>query len=145
MPNSFFPIETEPVFSGTEINNKEFVFQKETESENIEQLGTNHLPSFTDSNSRGETLQDKDPTMENYPTTELQVYARRKPYSNKKQPHLAQEQPSFSRSDPELDVTQPGNTSITTLPFTSMPIENLIIPRTFDTNLDISIAIRKGV
>ena len=36
LPNSFFPIETEPVFSGTEINNKEFVFQKETESENIE-------------------------------------------------------------------------------------------------------------
>ena len=36
LPNSFFPIETESVFSGTEINNREFVFQKETESENIE-------------------------------------------------------------------------------------------------------------
>ena len=42
-------------------------------------------------------------------------------------------------------MTQPGNTSVTTLPSTSMPIENPIIPRTFDTDLDIPIAIRKGV
>ena len=83
--------------------------------------------------------------MENYPTIELKVYARRKPYSNREQPYLVQDQPSFSRSDPELDVTQPSNTFVTTLPSTSMPIENPMIPRTFDTNLDIPIAIRKGV
>ena len=145
MPNSFFPIETKPVFSGTEINNREFVFQKETESENIEKLGTDPLPSFTDSNSGGETLQDKDPILKNYPTTELKVYSRRKPYSNREQPHLVQDQLSFSRSDPELDVTQPGNPSVTTLPSTSMPTENPIIPRTFDTDLDIPIVVRKGV
>ena len=83
--------------------------------------------------------------MENYPTTKLKVYARRKSYNNREQPHLVQDQPSFSRSDLELDVTQPGNTSVATLPSNSMIIENSIIPRTFDTNLDIPIAIRKGV
>ena len=103
------------------------------------------MPNFTNSNSGGETLQDKDPNMENYPTIELKVYTRRKPYSNSEQLHLVQDQLPFPRFDPKLDVTQPGKSSVTTLPSTSMPIENPIIPRPFDTNLDIPIAIRKGV
>ncbi|KAL5849957.1 hypothetical protein ACOSQ4_007970 [Xanthoceras sorbifolium] len=78
LPNSVFPMVSNDY--------EEVIFQKETESRNIE-LGTNQLPNVTDSDSGREILQDKDPNLDNYPTTELKVYTRRKPQCNKEQPH----------------------------------------------------------
>jgi hypothetical protein len=44
------------------------------------------MPNLSASNFREETLQDKDPNLEKYPTTEIKVYSRRKPHGNKGQP-----------------------------------------------------------
>ncbi|KAK0590274.1 hypothetical protein LWI29_024799 [Acer saccharum] len=103
------------------------------------------VPDLTDSSPWGETLLCEDPNQDNYPTTELLVYTRRKSHTNREQPHLIQDQSAFPRSDldPLTDKHKLGNISdsqpifITHLPSTSQP--NVF------SDLDIPIANRKGV
>ncbi|KAL5842282.1 hypothetical protein ACOSQ3_012885 [Xanthoceras sorbifolium] len=120
-------------------NNQEVVFHKETESKNNE-LGTNQLPNLTDSNSGGETLQDKDLNRDSYPTIELKVYTRKKLQYNKEHPHpIPSQLPSLSPGA-EQAVTQSGITSVPIYSFISECVN-----REFTFDFDIPIAIRKWV
>ncbi|KAK0601975.1 hypothetical protein LWI29_029218 [Acer saccharum] len=63
------------------------------------------MPNLSASNFREETLQDKDPNLEKYPTTEIKLYSRRKPQGNKGQLDLTQAQLLFPGPIPKPVVT----------------------------------------
>ncbi|KAK0599083.1 hypothetical protein LWI29_002191 [Acer saccharum] len=135
-------------------SNQENPFPNEID---FEQLESSSLPHHTDTSAGGETSQDKNPNLGNYPAVELKVYTRRKTNDSRVQSHQRPDQSQSPR--PEPDTTQQGKISVTNplLPLTPMskpslpsksmpkPVEKPVNVEQSETDLDIPIAIRKGV
>lgn len=122
----------------------EFFLKKETTLD-FEQLKSSLLPYHPDIDTGGETLQDKDSNLGKYPAIELQVYRRKKPFHGRVHPYHALHQSQLHRPDQDLYHNCPGKTSDINLSLPTTSIPKLASPGLAETDLDILIAIRKGV
>ena len=78
------------------MDNQENPFPNEID---FEQLESSSLPHHTDTNARGETSQDKNPNLGNYPAVELKEYTRRKTHDSRVQSHQRPDQSQSPRSE----------------------------------------------